>query len=359
MRKAKLQRPHITEARFRGSEERIVGNDGHINAGSQQEVLNRILEIAQMVSSSEIQTDVSHRDAMDDGKTNRQILEEAYHDGDSNDWAELGSGLASELQTRMLRDGFMRSILERGDVAEGSIVRHRVRTPNVTAVASRGVAQTYPQYVRDRYMVVEEFTIDANPRVEELDMHQGSGDILEDKFYEAQEAILVQEDRTLIALLDATAGIHNTPIYFTGLVTPTIFRGMRQAISDWNLPAPTSMIMANDIMYDLQDENTSWISVLNPVTQYEILQTGRIGNIYGMDLITDGFREESLQVIDRGSLYATTAPNYLGSYTDRGPVRSNPRDQYDDGVPARGWYMYEHISAVIGNAKGATVAKRQ
>ena len=108
MRKLNLKSnaKHITEQRFRGSNERVVGQDGNINGGSIQEIMSRFAEMASMIAEGEMFTDVSHGDL--DTRSNSQILEEAYHD--DAQWAELGSGLAASLQERLLREGFMRTL---------------------------------------------------------------------------------------------------------------------------------------------------------------------------------------------------------------------------------------------------------
>lgn len=344
---------HITEASYRNSKEKIVGQSGDINAGSVKEVMAKLLELSQMIAAGEVFTDVSHVETPDQASAS-QVLAAAYNDPEQ--WAELGSDLAAEIQERLMRDGFMRSVFERGEAQEGSVPRVRVRTPNVRAVVARGVGAIHPQYVRERYITVDEFTVGANLRVMDLDMHQGSGDILEDKFYEAQEQILVKEDRVVVGLMRAATGIYNAPTYFSGAFTPTVLQGLRQAITDWRLPA-TTFLFANDILSDLMVGNdfSAWF---DPITKYEIVQTGRIGNLMGLQLITDGYREENLQVLNSGETFMLTQSNHLGAYTDRGPVRSEPVSQYADGIAARGWALSEHISAVLANAKGVATASR-
>lgn len=355
----RLARQHITEARRPGSKSHFVGANGDINADSKQDLLKALLELSTAIRDGDIYTDVSgaEKSKAEIAAENKEIVTASYHDHSSNAWAELGSGIAAELTERMEREGFMRQVLTRADVAEGSIPRIRIRTPNVRAVVARGVAMNYPQYVRDRYIAADEFTISANPRIEELDVHQGSSDILEDKFYEAQEAILVQEDRVVRNLMNATVGIYNNVTYYSNAFTPTLFQSIRYNVSRWRLPA-ASMLFAADVMNDFlvgNDFSTYW----DPISKYEMIQTGHIGSMFGTSFITDGFREPTLRVLEDGEIYVTASPEYTGAYTDRGPVRSTPQDVYPDGVAARGWFMVEHISAVLANAKAVAKAVRQ
>lgn len=353
-----LARKHITEANRSTSLTKFVGANGEINATDKRDLLKAMVELANAVSAGEIYTDVSGaKSAREIAAENRAIIRDSYADRTPGGrWAELGTGIAAELNTRLEREGFMRTVFVRADLAEGSVARIRVRTPNVRAVVARGVAQNWPQFVRDKFIMADEFTISSNPRVEELDIHQGSSDILEDKFYEAQEAINVQEDRVVKNLFDAAVGIYNNVTYYSGQFTPAIFQALRYKVSAWRLPV-ANFLFAADVMNDFvvgTDFSTFW----DPISKYELVQTGQIGSFFGTNFITDGFRDPNLRVLNDGESYVTSTPEFTGAYTDRGPVQANPVDSYPDGVPARGWFMFEHISAVLGNAKAVAKAVR-
>jgi hypothetical protein len=351
--KLKSSARHGTEANWANSREKIVGANGDLNAGSKSELMARQLELAKLINSGDVFTDNSGHGNPDSADAIN--IEEAFADSDA--WAELGTALADELTERMQREGFMRSLFNRGEVAEGSVVRIRMRTPNVTAIMSRGIGTVYPQYVRDKFYNPDEFTIMAKPMVEELDIHQGSGNILEDKFYEAQEKIMVVEDRVALNQMRMADGIYNSPIYFVGNFTPTIMRAMVQSVAEWSLPAQ-SMLIAQDIMSDflVGNEFSSWY---DPISKYEIVTTGRLGSIMGQTLMTDGYREEGLRVVEKGEVFTMTTPQYLGTYTDRGPVSSEPKNGEENGVAAKGWFMKEYVSITLANAKGVVRSKRQ
>jgi len=359
----RIARQHITEANRSTSMTKFVGANGEINATDKRDLLRAMAELANRISEDDIFTDVSHGQLNSAGKTSREvaaensaILREAYHDRSGSSWAELGSGIALELQTRNEREGFMRRVLARANVAEGSVPRIRIKVPNVRAVVARGVGQNWPQFVRDKFIVVDEFEISVNVRVPEIDMHQGSANILEDKFYESQEAISVQEDKVVKNLMDATVGVYNNPTYYSGAFTPTLFQALRYNISRWRLPVG-HFIFSGDIINDFL-VGSDFINFYDPISRYEMIQNGMIGSFFGSEFITDGFREANLRVLNDGEIYATSLPEYNGGYTDRGPVTSVPVDSYADGIAARGWFMVEFISAVWGNAKTAAKAKR-
>lgn len=354
-----LARRHILEANRSSSMTKFVGNNGEINATDKKDLLRAFAELANAITAGEMYTDVSGapvKSSREVAAENRALVRDAYNDTSGPAWAELGSGIAAELNSRLEREGFLRNLFVRADVAEGSIPRIRIRTPNVRAVVARGVAQNWPQFVRDRFIAADEFTISANVRVQDLDIHQGSSDILEDKFYEMQEAINVQEDRVVKNLFDASVNIYNNVTYFSGQFSPAIFQALRYKVTGWRLPA-ANFVFASDLMNDFvvgTDFSTFW----DPISKYELIQTGNIGSFFGVNFITDGFREPTLRVLADGEAYVTSSPEFTGAYTDRGPVQANPVDSYPDGVVARGWFAFEHLSAVLGNAKAVAKAVR-
>jgi hypothetical protein len=350
---------HVTEANRFGSLSKFVGAGGEINATDRNDLLKAFAELSAGIASGAIFTDVSENKplaAREIAAENRRKLSEAYHDKETAAWAELGSGLAAELQARMEREGFMRNLLTRAEVQQGSDPRIRVRTPNVRAVVSRGVGQNYPQFVRDKYILCDEFTISSNPRVLNLDLQRGSADLLEDKFYEAQEQINVAEDRIVYSMMNESVGLHNDQTFFTGAFTPALLQAARYSVSRWRLPV-ANFLFSGDILNDFV-AGDSFSAFYDPISKLDIIQTGTIGSMFGTNFITDGFREPNLRVLADGEGFMLSSPEYTGAYTDRGPVESNPVDEYPDGVPARGWFMFEHISCCIANSKAVAKIKR-
>lgn len=345
----------VTDARFRKSSERIVGLNGEINAGDKKELTQRLLEIASMIEGGEVITDEGAVTSRKELASERaSVLREAFHDEVA--WAELGSAIAYDVDTRLEREGFMRTLLARGEVAEGSIPRIRVKERFVTAIVSRGVAQVYPQYNRDRYINAEEFYITATPRVELIELHQGAGDVLEEKYFQGLEAIFVGEDRTLTKQLRAADGIYNDLTYFSGAWSQSVLQSVKQKVDEWHIPA-TSCLVAIDLLSDV-NAGTNFSTWFDPISKWEIVKTGRIGNLLGMSLITDGYREPNLKVLDTGEFIITGSPEFLGGYTDRGPVNSVSIDEFEKHIPARGWSMNEIISMTVANAKAVARGKR-
>lgn len=337
----------------RGSTERYVDRNGELNASTPFEALKRAIEIAERIQKGDFSEAINEEVASPAER--RAALEMAFNDPTGQAWQELGVALSATVQQAVVRSGFARRLLGQGNVVQGGIPRVRTRRRNVMAVTAIGPSQVATQTVREQYIYPAEFNIVGSFRVTNTELDQGADDLLNEKYVDMQETFLVGEDRVWKNLADKAAPIENSIQYFSGSLTPTTISTMKQELAKWSLPA-MSMLLSMDLVSDLT-VGTNFQNMYDPVTQLEIVTTGRLGVLLGMDLITDGFRDERLKVLDAGEIYVTTAPDYLGAYTDRGGIQAEPRVN-EGNVPGRGWFGYEAMSMAIANARGIAKGKR-
>jgi hypothetical protein len=201
-----------------------------------------------------------------------------------------------------------------------------------------------------------EFYIEAHLWVEEREIYQSPGDILEEKLMEGQEAIMTREDAVMVSLFNAQVGGSNAPLTIVGGFTPQNLGLMRSELLQWNLPA-TLLFFASNVLNDITT-NTTFGTFYDPVSQYEVVQTGFIGRILGISLITDAYRVPQQKVLNAGDIWLLTSPEFLGAYTDRGPVVANEvnASASGHGVPARGWHLFETMSMTVANSRGLVYA---
>ena len=342
-----------SQAKRPGSSEYIVGANGQINAASKEDLNKTLMLLANLVNKGEVTlNDQSSAERQALVATRIEECAAAYEEakaGDSRKWAELGATISGELTELADREGFMRRLFHRVDVQQGSIPRIRVRAKSVTALAASSPSAFYPIQARDKYLVPPEFYIKGNIRVEEREIAQATGDILEDKFFEAQEQIMRVEDQTWKKLADGLVGVSNPLNYLAGGLTPSNLSVMQQSVNRWSLNT-TNLLIANDVMQDITG-SIAFGSWFDPVSQYEIIQTGQIGSLLGMSVITDAYRDPRLKVLNAGEVYVMSAPDTHGGFTDRGPIQSEAVNSYQDGTPARGWMMWELIAMVLHNPR--------
>jgi len=340
------------EVNIPGTQDKLVGRDGHLSAYSQKDLLRTVSHLMTMAGNGQVDIEGDNRQhRQGEAKQRQDALVAAFHDRSpaSTQWAELGSSIGGAITQSADREGFMRRLLVRNELAMGNFPRIRVRKKNVTAMMMTSAAQVQPQFLKEFYLFPDEVTVSANIRVENREINQGSGDLLEEKFYEGQESIMVQEDRYWKQLADNTVGVDNNLQYLVGGLNPTSFTEMRTQLARWNI-TPMTALMSADYWNDITG-STQFSGWFDPVTKYEIITTGELGQMLGLTFITDGFRQEQLRVLNTGEIYIVGDPNMHGAYTDRGPVQSQEVNNYFEGVPARGWYMFEEMSFVIGNTR--------
>jgi len=346
-----------SEAKRPGSSEYLVDTKtGQINANNKQDLAATLQVLANLVQNGQVTTKENfvssaerHKVVAARMEATRDAFYRYMHQGEARPWAEIGATLSGELTELADREGFMRRLFHRVDVQQGSIPRIRVRAKSVTAVTAASATQFFPIQARDKYLVPPEFYIKANLRFEEREIAQATGDILEDKFFEGQEQIMRNEDKVWKALIDGLVGTSNALQYLAGGLTPANVSVMQQQVNRWSLNS-TNMLIANDVLQDITG-SVAFGSWFDPVSQYEIVQTGQIGTLLGMSVITDAYREPRLKVLNAGEVYITAAPDTHGAYTDRGPIQSVPVDSYQDGAPSRGWSMWELIAMVCHNPR--------
>lgn len=350
-----------TEARTNGKgSSMLVGRNGEINASSQLDLLRQLQSLAAKIESGEVMS-LAEQNRKKDGKSVAQRREELtaayYSEPGSREWAALGATISAELQEVNDREGFMRRFLFKAELQQGAIPRHRVRQRNMTAILASVAAQNMPIFIRENYILPPEFYIQENIMMEEREIQQGSPDLLNEKYYEGLEAIMVGEDKRFISLCNDAVGIENPLTYLPGGLTPQLLAEIRTNILSWGLSVP-SMLIASDI-WNYLIANDKFVSFWSLPAQHEIAMTGEISTVLGMKIVTDAFRHPTLRVLDSGELFCFSDPEMLGAFTDRGPVNSNEIDhaKVGTGVPARGWNFYELMSMALHNPRAIAKGK--
>jgi hypothetical protein len=71
----------------------------------------------------------------------------------------------------------------------------------------------------------------------------------------------------------------------------------------------------------------------------------------GMQILTDGFRYETLQVLQPGEVFVTSSPVTLGTITQVKELDSRAIDFYNRLIPARGWFLEQIQGQVLVNGR--------
>jgi hypothetical protein len=327
--------------------DRFVGANGEINAGGKSDLLKQTAAFLAMVANTGAVTEEVAASAEAQANARREMMTAAYTDKAAH--KQLGEVMADELYLAANREGFARRFMAKQTLGQGQVPRVYMRNKNLTAAVGTGAVQTHTQIVRDNLYTPPEFYIQGRPFVEQKDIVTATGDVLEEKFVEATEALGVQEDRTWKSLALQMVGVDNDPVTFFGTMTAGGLMALRNQVSRWNLPVEYWLV-ANDIWNDIVGD-ASFQAVIDPVSKHELLLTGQLGVIYGMTVISDAYRHPQHRVLSQGEMFCIASPVNHGMMTDRGGIESSPIDVSIEGIPGRGWHMVEMVSMVIANSR--------
>lgn len=342
-----------TQLKLPGSKEYLVGANGELNGDSKQELLGRIAGLLEVASTGKVTVTET---AAELRQQRRETLLAAHKANNNQDWLELGAALAGKIQEAMPREGFARLLLAEGDAPAGGLPTLRAQVRNVTAMVVGTALALAPQWVDDTQRTIPEFIIHANLLISELTIAHETTDILEEKYNEGLEAIMVEEDRFWKRMADELVGVANPLQLLVGGLTPSNLASMIELISQWSIPAGgilTGGAAVRDILV-----STAFTEWLDPVSRMELVMAGRLGMIMGLPISTDFHRTPNLKVLDPDDIYVVATPEYHGSFTDRYGVQSRETDGTINGSPSRGWYMWEMLSMSIHNARSVAKGKR-
>ncbi len=326
----------------RKSDEPLFNNAGEMNASSTKDLMQGIAGMMQQARSGNLRQasweQASDRDAILDAERQAaaDVWNEALADTSGKTMEAIGEVYADEISTTQGRQGLARNILAMKKIENGKDCRIRVKRRDVTAwrvTTSSTVAASRvkaPYFEADEYKLVSQILIDTAERL------RSDSDILEEKRLEGMEAIFRAEDALFVELSRNAATTSNALVSYTSY-TPAAFQSQRSQIRQWALEAKTAVIG-----YSIWDDiiaGTDFTDWWSPVHKYELIMEGKIGQMLGVNLLTDGFREPRLKVMDSSEVLMFAAPGETGAIMERQAVKSYPINGRNMGRGDEGWFL--------------------
>jgi len=155
-----------------------------------------------------------------------------------------------------------------------------------------------------------------------------------------------EEDRKIFSAIKyaaSSATNHNTVITNSTGLTRSTLADLFLEVEQWNAPVAT-VLMPPAQYRDIRNWSRN---ELDPVTQYEILRTGYVGDIWNSRIRTSF-------LITPGDVYAVAEPQYCGVISVR--VDLNVWEAPDPQNVEYGWLLFEYIGIAIIVAQGTAVA---
>lgn len=339
----------------RGS--KAFNDNGELNAASTRDAMRMLASLAEggqiagALTDKEATAEEARAKEVAAVARRREAVQEAMADTSGETHRDLGVELAGTINESTTRLGIMRQVLKFQNLNQGERPEIDVQDKNVTVVVSSGATQVQTQIVRDNYVSPPEVDIQARPFIEKRAIDRTRTDLLQRKLAEAEEQILVGEDRLFKIGVDRMIAAHNREAVHIGSeMSPDALGTGIDLITGYNVPLDKILFAANlwtKMMYSREFEN-----LIDPVTRLEILRTGRVGSINGAQLLTDAYREPNQKVLNPNETYYFSVEDFVGEYTDRGGVESTPIGVAETGVAGLGWHLVESLSLGLVNHRG-------
>jgi len=335
--------------------ERLVGARGEYNADSKM-ALDTIVDalIAQRQAGNLYQVPVMERDAEVERRC-ASLVESAYQShGTDGPFRVLGEVITDEIVETMGRLGFTSKVLAFKSVPEGQVAQIKIKVKDVVAHQVLDDGEVIESFITGRFYQPKFYYLASKIKFEEGTVHEWGSSLIEEKHNDGVEALMVRDDNITKALLDAAAPVSNNVVGFNAL-TPNVFSEMLNQVSRWAIPVPHALISI-DLWNDLRAD-PDWQRFYSPIEKHAMAEDGKLARLMDVELITDGFRYDTLKVLNPGEIYMLGMPAALGIKCERIPLTSKPLEFHLLGDLARGWMIYDYQSSAVLNTRG--VAKGQ
>lgn len=341
---------------------RMVSASGEINADDKKDLAFKINAIYDAMSSGQIQSLNVDDDlwAQDQERAISARLERhndliaAFHDQSSDGMAVMGEVFSEDLWETFNREGFTSQLVARKDVPDNSDNRVKIRRKDVTAFQLMNAGETIEQVIEQPFAYPDDYHLTARVTIEDRELAVAGPELLDEKFQDGLEAIMVRQDRILRSMFLSTEGVFNLPIAFATF-TPQVLSALRTQVASNGIPA-AHMLFSFDLWDDMISDPlfTAW---WDPVHKYSLIMEGKIGSVLQMKLITDGFRYPSLRVLEAGEVFVCGSPVAVGQRGVRKEVAATEINMYNLGIPVRGWF-FEGIESLVVLDRGIAIGRR-
>lgn len=337
--------PGVTKAP--NSSQPIFASTGEINASSMKDVIAQMAQIMTIMASASYAADKETVEARREALKERNTeLQAAFADKSGDRMAVIGATIAAEIEETSVREGFCRHLLIQGDIPQGDQIQITVKEKQALAYVMSSNSMVRPVEVRERRLMLNDFDINASILITNREINRANSDLLEEKYEETLEAIMVQEDRFYKKLATKAAGARYNIQSFSAF-QPTYFARMRDLIDREGL-ATTTCVMASTLMKDIIS-TAEWQGIFSPVTQHEVMQTGELGQLYGVRILSDAIRQPNFRVLEDGEVFFVAPPINHGVILTR-PLQAEPIDRYNHLENKRGWFFSQTMCMAVINA---------
>lgn len=329
----------------------VFNDSGELNAYDRRDALMQVRSIVDaMLSAQTLPTFQRHARTLtaEQRKEYVETVKEALqsHEG----MVLVGQELQNPIREVLDYEGFARKVFVPRDVGPGEIPRYdRDLYPVAWVVGVDGI--TPESMPVGRYFYPPEWTVTANIMLHVQDIYQLQYDAIARAQDRAKQAIQYQEDRSCVNLIDTASTVVNDIVYSSTFDWNALI-DLRWQVEKNRIPCSKFLINLAETRDILKYVNYQHF---DPVTMREVILAGYLGQIAGVQLVASA-GNGIFEPVPPGTVYAVSEPQYLGGMPIRVPLQSEPTNKFLLGEAKKGWFLFETISQVVLNPRGAAKA---
>lgn len=328
--------------------ERMYDSTGEMNAYDKKDALSQAAYLLNHVQRQSPLSRMTRQASVSEKEERRRVLAAAINDPTGEGFALVGQELALPIKAIIDYEGFIRKILRVRTLAQGELFRI-AKDVRATAYVVGQDGQSIESRAYGTYILPDESLITSFPEVALQELYQINFDVLDRMQDTARQEIELEEDKRGIRMLDRMSQNINSVSTFSTM-SLSVLENLRYQVERHRLIVDKFLINRAE----LSDIQINMSGSVDPVTQREWNLAGYVGRWLGAHILTaagTGVEE----VIPAGTMYAVTAPEYIGEMGIRIELFSEPYNLLPLRQAAKGFAFIEQVG--FGGPNSRSVAK--
>lgn len=248
----------------------------------------------------------------------------------------LAQAMANPIRTSLDYQGIGRKLLMVDPLPQGALpVYDKDVDAKAFVISKRGKAPD--QIIEGDRIQVPTFEVISYPQVRFSQVKERRFNVIDRAQVRAKSDIMAVEDETILGLIDTASTAVNSEVKVTTGLTREALKNAFAQVERHDLIV-TKIVMNAQAFADIRawDRND-----VDPVTQYEVLQTGLFGHIWTADILIS-------KKVPLNTVYVLADPEFVGVMPIRQDIQVIPADKPES--LRLGWVIYEEIGASVVNA---------
>ena len=321
------------------SNERMYDARGEMNAYDRKDAFAQAAYLYNHVNKHSPLNRLQRQAGAMDNDERRKVLAAALSDPTGEGFALVGQELALPIKAIIDYEGFIRKILRVRTLAQGELFRI-AKDVRATAYAVGQDGQGIESRAYGTYILPDEGKIASFPEVDILEIYQMNYDVLDRMQDTARQEIELEEDKRGMRLIDRMSQAINSVSTFSTM-SLSVLENLRYQVERHRLIVDKFLVNRQEVA----DIQINMSGSVDPVTQREWNLAGYVGKFLGAHILTvAGLTNTVEEVIPAGTLYAVTAPEYIGEMGIRIELFSEPFN----GLPNKSFHRGFGFLEVVG-----------